>query len=166
MDGYLERHKLEVSNDIVSDDELLYRCIFFESNCHQRQGSIVKISSQAFNDRNMTPSVDRAYLCNHNPAYTQKNEKDGVISLITHDVRMIDRVVQNDSKGNPIFTYKIDVYPRPIINHPELLDNLAHAQIEPTPHYKNKSIFRKLLERLAFLANQREWEIKPYDLRD
>jgi hypothetical protein len=64
----------------------------------------------------MAPSVDRACLCNYQPGWTQKNERDGVVSLITVEVRMIDTVNQKDAKGNLTFTYKIDVYPRPIIN--------------------------------------------------
>lgn len=152
--------------DTVSNEEVLYRCVFYGRNCYRiEEDGTVRISSQAFNDRNMAPSVDRACLCNYQAGWTQKNERDGVVSLITLEVRMIDTVNQKDAKGNLIFSYKIDVYPRPIINDSELPDNPAHAQIEPTPQYQNKSVFRKLLERLAILASQRDWEIPPYELR-
>ena len=105
--------------------------------------------------RAMCPSVDRASLCGNNPCYSQKDEKDAVVSLITKDVRLIDSVIQNNPKGEPEFTYKIDVLARATEENP------AHAQIEPSPEYRNKTPFRKLLERLAYLANQREWEIEP-----
>ncbi|MEP0801249.1 hypothetical protein [Funiculus sociatus] len=154
----LKLDELETSVDTVKNDELLYRCIFYGRNCYQVTGNTAKISSQAFSDRHQAPSMDRACLCNYDPKWTQKHEQNGVISLIVVDIRMIDSVVQCDAKGNIICQHKIDVHPRPTT------DNIAHAQIEPSPEYQNKTTFRKLLERLAFLANQREWEIKPYDL--
>jgi hypothetical protein len=149
--------------DFVADDELLYRCVFYETedgaSLYKVENRKVIVSSQAFRDSSLAPSVDRALLCNRNPEHTQKNPKDGVVSLICCDVRLIDSVVQKDSKGREEFTYKIDVFSRPLSN------NCAHAQIEPSPEYRSKSVFRKLLERLAFLANQREWEILPWDSR-
>ena len=76
---------------------------------------------------------------------------------------MIDNIVQRDDKGNEILVYKIDVCPRPTDSNP------CHAQIEPSPEYKNKAPFRKVIERLALLANERldqqGWEIEPYELR-
>lgn len=149
-----------MTQDFVGDDEVLYRCVFYgRINLYQIQDNRAKITSQAFADKAMRPSVDRAELCDKNPCKSQKDEKDGVVSLITKDVRLIDSVTQNDPKGKPEFTYKIDVLPRPVE------DNEAHAQIEPSPEYKNKTPFRKLLERLAYLADRRGWEIEPYEIR-
>lgn len=148
-----------MTQDFVWDEEVLYRCVFYGRNLYQIQGNTATISSQAFADQAMYPSVDRAGLCDNNPCYSQKNEKDAVVSLITKDVRLINSVIQNNSKGEPEFTYKIDVLPRPLEN------NQAHAQIEPSPEYRNQTPFRKLRERLAYLANQRGWEIEPYELR-
>ncbi len=148
-----------MTQDFVADEEVLYRCVFSGRNLYQIQGNTATISTQAFADRMMRPSVDRAGLCDNNPCYSQKDERDAVVSLITKDVRLIDSVIQNNPKGKPEFTYKIDVLPRPSE------DNQAHAQIEPSPEYRNKAPFKKLLERLAYLANQRDWEIKPYELR-
>jgi hypothetical protein len=150
-------------SDVVTDDELLYRCVFRGLDKYYRIGSSgVELSSQAFADRGSAPSVDRAKLCNYNPKWTQKNLDDGVVSLIAREVRMID-VAQNDSKGNKLFAYKIDVCPRPVD------DNPAHAQIEPSPDYINKTTFRKVTEKLARLAteriNKQGWEIMPYDLQ-
>ncbi|WP_392532507.1 hypothetical protein [Nostoc sp. C117] len=149
-------------SDVVTDDELLYRCIFCGSGhyYHIRESGL-ELSSQAFTDRNHAPSVDRAKLCGYDPQCTQKNPDDGVVSLIAGEVRMIN-VSQNDQKGNPLFNYKIDVCPRPTD------DNPSHAQIEPSPDYTNKGTFRKVAEKLARLATQRikkeDWEIKPQDL--
>lgn len=145
--------------DRVEDNELLYRCVFYGRDCYKIEGSTVRISSQAFADRRFAPSVDRSKLCDHDPSHTQIDSKDAVVSLVTQEVRLIDTVIQRDDKGRTVCTYKIDVYSDP------KQDNVAHAEIRPTPEYANKSVFRKLLERLAFLANQREWEIKPYELR-
>ncbi len=39
--------------------------------------------------------------------------------------------------------------------------NDAHAQVEHTPGTMTKNKFRKLKEALAFLANQKDWVIKP-----
>jgi hypothetical protein len=148
-----------MTQNFVANEEVLYRCVFYERNLYEIQGNMATISSQAFTDRAMCPSVDRASLCGNNPCYSQKDEKDAVVSLITKDVRLIDSVIQNNPKGEPEFTYKIDVLARATEENP------AHAQIEPSPEYRNKTPFRKLLERLAYLANQREWEIEPYELR-
>lgn len=149
--------------DFVANNEFLYRCIFYKtsdgSKTYKVEGDKVYVSIAAFRDASLAPSVDRAILCEYNSTYTQKSPEDGVVSLICQDVRLIDSVVQKDSKGKEEFTYEIDVLPRPLPN------NNAHAQIESTPAYRSKSVFRKLLERLAFLANQREWEISPWEFR-
>lgn len=149
-------------SDVVTDDELLYRCIFCGLDKYYRIGEFgLELSSQAFTDRNQAPSVDRAKLRDYDPQCTQKNPDDGVVSLIAGEVRMIN-VSQNDPKGKPVFDYKIDVYPRPTD------DNPSHAQIEPSPNYTNKGTFRKVAEKLARLATERikkeDWEIKPQDL--
>ncbi|MUG97109.1 hypothetical protein F7734_34175 [Scytonema sp. UIC 10036] len=151
-------------DDVVTDDELLYRCVFHGGNYYQMEEHGVRLSSQAFADRGQAPSVDRAKLCNHNPQWTQKNTNDAVVSLVAGDIRMIDDIVQKDAKGKEIiYAYKIDVHPRP------LGDNPAHAQIEPSPAYQNRNVFRKVSEKLARLATERVahhgWEIEPYELR-
>lgn len=148
-----------MTHDYVADEETLYRAAFYGKKCYKIQDNKAIVSSQAFTDREMRPSVDRANLCDNNPRYSQKTEKDGVVSLITKDIRMTDTVIQNNSKGEAEFQYKIDVYPRP------LESNYAHAQIEPCPEYRNRKPFRKLLERLAYLANERGWEIEPWETR-
>lgn len=151
-------------SDVLTNDELLYRCVFCGLDKYYRiEESGLTISSQAFTDRNEAPSVDRAKLCGYCPKSTQKNPGDGVVSLVTGDVRAIDNIPQRDDKGNQLFIYKIDVCSRPTD------DNPAHAQIEPSPHYQKKTTFKKVIEKLARLAtqrvNQQGWEIEPNDLR-
>ncbi len=143
-----------MAHKFIDDEEILYRCVFAGRDCYRKVENRIVVSSQAFTDREKQPSVDRAKLCDHDPNYTQQNPDDGVVSLVTKEVRQID-IVQNDPKGKPEFTYKIDVIYRP------LEDNIAHAQIEPSPEYKNQKPFRKLLEKLAVLADQRGWEVEP-----
>ncbi|GAA6620648.1 hypothetical protein [Scytonema sp. NUACC26] len=152
-------------NDVVADDELLYRCVFHGADrYYYLEESGVRLSSQAFADRGQAPSVDRAKLCNYDPQWTQKNPNDAVVSLVAGDIRVIDDIVQKDAKGKELWTYKIDVCPRP------LADNPAHAQIEPSPAYQNRNTFRKVSEKLARLATERiaeqGWEIEPYELRN
>lgn len=143
--------------DCVGDEEILFRNISFAHNqCKKNADGSWHLSSQAFSDRSFKPSVDRAVLCNTNPFHTQKSEKDGVVSVVTIDVRATATVIQNDAKGNPIQTHAIDVTPDPIQPH-----NLAHALITASPEYGTPKVFRKLLERLQFLAQSRGWLIEP-----
>jgi len=90
-----------MTQDFVGDEEVLYRCVFYGRNLYQIQENTATISSQAFADRGMCPSVDRADLCDNNPYYSQKDEKDAVVSLITKDVRLIDSVMNcGNGKSN------------------------------------------------------------------
>jgi|SRR6266699_3109387 len=145
----------------VADEEILYRRVPRVDGLYlvQADGSI-EISSAAFSDRSFRPSVDRAELCHHDPGKTQRESSDGVVSVVTGEVRSIDTVVQNDVKGNLIQTFHVDVEHVPILKHPTLLDNPAHAEIYLIPISSNKAVFRRLCERLAQLANDRHWEIE------
>jgi hypothetical protein len=149
----------------VTDDETLYRRVPCIEGLYviQADGS-VKVSSAAFSDRSFRPSVDRAELCHNDPRKTQREPQDGVVSVVTRDVRSIDTVVQNDTDGKLIQAFRIDVEHVPILNHPTLPDNAAHSEIYMNPACPNKSVFRKLLERLAQLANERPWEIELQQL--
>ena len=145
----------------VADDETLYRRVPCIEGLYviQADGS-VKVSSAAFSDRSFRPSVDRAELCHNDPRKTQRELSDGVVSVVTLDVRSIHTVVQNDTGGKLIQTFRVDVEHVPILKHPTLPDNAAHAEIYTNPACPNKSVFRKLSERLAQLANGRPWEIE------
>ena len=149
----------------VTDAEILYRRIPCVEGLYVIQAAgIVKVSSAAFSDRSFRPSVDRAELCYHDPRKTQHEISDGVVSVVTRDVRSIDTVVQNDKDGKTIQTFNVDLEHVPILNDPKLPDNPAHAEIYTNPHCPNKSVFRKLAERLAQLANKRPWEIEMGNL--
>jgi hypothetical protein len=153
---------LEIS--LVNDAELLYRRIFScTTDSHNKHYELIegkiKFSKIAFSDRGLKPSVDRACLHGYEPTKTQSEKTDGVIGLIVQNVRAIDDLSSSDSKGKITAFYKIDVIHRP---KPE---NKAHTQIEPSPDYSSASVFKRLQQRLARLADERlakyGWEIKP-----
>jgi hypothetical protein len=160
-------HHINFTSDRVGDDETLFRCVFFGKKHYRIEpNGVLRISSQAFADRNREPSVDRALLCSNDPTWTQKssggNENDGVVSLVADEVREIPVSSANPdaASGEPkAVEYNIDVVPAP------LQGNHAHAVVRPTPTYRTKSVFRRVCEKLAYLASQRGWVLPPIDLR-
>ncbi len=145
----------------VDDVEILYRRIRHVEGLYVVQADgTAKVSSAAFSDPNFRPSVDRAELFHNDPTKTQRDPSDGVVSIVAGNVRSIDTVVQNDKAGKIIQTFDVDIEHVPILNHPTMPDNPAHAEICMIPSCPNKSVFRKLSERLAQLANGRPWEIE------
>lgn len=143
----------------VANDESLYRSA--------RKDDIVsadgkeRISSSAFKDKGRKPSVDRACL-RASPEETKLSPTDGIIELIASEVRGITDIQINPQVDPPGF-YDIDVVHRPIeadetTGRPA---NHAHAQIEAAPHPDTDSRFKKVKEKLAFLANRRGWLIRP-----
>src|SRR6266567_7704200 len=111
-----------ISDDFVDDDETLYRRIPAGRRLYKyKTDGSIEISSEAFSDRELRISVDRAKLCNNNPGYTLGDIAGGVVALIARDVRNVDDLTRNDSKGNPIQRFKIDVAPASLPNNP------AHA---------------------------------------
>ena len=149
----------------VDDNEILYRRVLCGGDGYYlNENHRTVVSSQAFSDRGQKPSVNRALLCEDGIAFTQEgDESNGVLSLVAKDVRAIDSVVQFDTAGRKEkLRHRIDVYPDPIKDQPGQRDNLSHAEIRPDPSYASKSIFRKLIERLAQLA---AWAVKPADIR-
>jgi hypothetical protein len=144
-----------MSKTDVKDDEILYRRIQAGRNLKvSLPDGTFRLSSQAFSDPNYRPSVNRAELCNYDPKHTQMKPTDGVVSLVVHEVRAIDSIVQNDPKGQPIQTYNVDV------EHVPEPENVAHAEIYMKPTTENRKVFHRLIERLAQLASQRPWEIE------
>jgi len=150
-----------MSIDFVADDEILYRRVPRIEGLYVIQNDkTVRVSTAAFSDRAFRPSVDRARLHQHNPKRIQREPSDGVVSVVTLDVRSIDTVVQQDKDKNTLQIFTVDVEHVPILNDAVLPDNLAHAEIYTKPPCPNRSIFRKLAERLAQLANERGWDIE------
>jgi hypothetical protein len=121
--------------DHVADDEILYRSVRRDQIIPVAGG--VRPSSQAFTDRHMEISVDRAKLRDHDPYQSQMSPTDAVVSLRVSDVR-------GTLPARP--EYAIDVRPDPLPENP------AHALIYAQPQFANQSVFRRLRERLALLA--------------
>lgn len=133
---------------MIGDDELVHRSVF-PSDVVLREGKRF-LSSTAFNDSAMRPSVDRASL--RSAEESKRSLNDGVCGLVANEVRSITSVV-NQKTNKP---YGVDVVERP------LEDNSAHAQIEVDPEFENPSRFKKLKEALCRIAEQR-WLIEPSD---
>ena len=143
------------NNGTVRDDEVLYRRIqknLEEPNRYSYDNTRkVTIHSTAFFDPNRQPSVDRAELRGFNPALSQIDETDGIVSLIASHVRAI-----------PIEDHAVDVIYAPI------LDNPAHSQITITPlgiisNTKQRKAFRILRKALARLATENGWTLEPQE---
>lgn len=138
----------------VHDDEFLYRSVSpGRGNLYNYEGGKLKLSSQAFNDKKYNqPSVDRAQLRNNDPKNSQLSPNDGIVSLLTKEIR--NETVKINNPADPI-QYALDVRPDPID------DNPAHAIIISSPLYKNDNAFRKVKIKLALLANKRGWLLEP-----
>ena len=141
-------------DDFVRNDEILYRRISARRKLYKiRIDGTIEISSEAFSDRQLRVSVDRAKLCDNNPIYTLGNEPGIVVGLLTSDVRNVDDLTRNDPKGNPLFQFKIDVEPVP------LSDNPAHAEIFAIPAFEDadkRGAFHRLCRRLVRLAEAKQ----------
>lgn len=139
-------------DDFVYNDEILYRRISARRKLYKiRTDGTIEISSEAFSDRQLRVSVDRAKLCDNNPRFTLGNEPGIVVGLFTSDVRNMDGLTRNDQKGNPLVQFKIDVEPVP------LLENPAHAEIFAIPPFENadkRGAFHRLCRRLVRLAEE------------
>jgi|ERR1700686_4928588 hypothetical protein len=66
---------------IVDDAEALYRSIRANSDEYSYQNGTLFFSSAAFDDRDMTPSVDRSSI-RTDPADARRNPTDGVAKIL------------------------------------------------------------------------------------
>lgn len=147
-------------DDFVHDDEILFRRVENDKkNFYIHEDGVTRVTYSAFSDSSKQISVDRAELCNHNPSHTQKRPENGVVQLTAGEVRVIGNIEHGETK-NP---YEFDVIPDPIIGHPQLEDNLAHALIWPDPEKLSKGAYTKLRHALAFIAS---WLILPEGARE
>lgn len=148
-------------NDFVRDDEVLYRSVrgkYGEEYAYDSTGQL-KISSEAFRDREREPSVDRAVLKEFNPALSKRNDTDGVVSFITADVRAIGTVktkIQN--ADTTVHAVEVIYDPTP--------ENPAHSKIVVIPEFfgsknKQRNVFKLLQLALAELAEKSGWTVKP-----
>ena len=148
-------------DDRVPDIEVLYRRVPGSREYFASAPGECRLSSSAFNDRFQKPSVDLASK-RAAPHETKLVESDGVVSLLTADVRSIATVRNEGAAPEEPAVYYIDVVARPILpgNEEGQLPNHAHAQIEALPDLKTSSRFKKLNEALAQLASGRGWLIE------
>ena len=148
-----------MSQDHVDDDEVLFRSVP-SSDVHRVENGILQLSATAFNDPYNQPSVDRAKLCNNDPAHTKKSPSDGVVKLIAREVRQIV-LARTEPNVNPS-NYRVDVKSDPVAadNDSGLSENLAHALVVADPAINTGSRFKKLKEALARLASNNGWQIE------
>jgi hypothetical protein len=148
-------------NDLVDDNEIVYRRVIFDPQCFVLEESKkLIVTASAFRDRNHQPSVDRAILCDNDPHHTQGVDKrNGVVLLIASEIRAIADVIKYDG-DRPAVVYEIDVVPAPLI------DNVAHAEVRAHPTISSSKVFRRLQQGLAMLANKRGWLIYPEGFRE
>ena len=145
--------------DRVHNDEVLYRCVFHDNpKNYTLEGGMLRVKSSAFMDRSNQISVDRAKLCNNNPFHAQKNPQDGVVMLITREIRGIDDL---EYQGKDPIHYDLDVVPDPDLE----TNNMAHALIIANPDIKNDKVFRRLRRKLELIANKHGWLIRPQGFR-
>jgi hypothetical protein len=150
------------ADECIDDSEILFRCVFYGRNLYKTEDNgTLRLSSTAFADKKQEPSVDRSSLCKEDPHWTQVDEKDGVVSIVTRDVRSIIKSGKNPDKNDDERTiiYSLDVVPKPTE------DNEAHAVVQPSPEYQTKNVFKKVRESLARIASERGWVLPPHDLR-
>jgi len=133
-----------MSDDFFDNSEILYRRIATGRDLYKiKTDGKIEISRIAFSDRELKISVDRAKLCNNNPRYTMGNESGVVVSLVAGQVRNIDNLTRNDSKGKPLQQFKIDIEPVPLPSNP------AHAEICSLPEFgeaDKDAVFRRLYQ--------------------
>lgn len=142
-------------NEIVGDEELLYRRVPSDPNLYSYSDGKVRISSSAFNDPEMQPSVYRAAVLGGDPRLVQTDPTQGVVSLVTAEVRQISTVIQRDRHQKEIYVHRIDVLADPEEGYP------AHAIVVAIPNYASKSVFDKTKEALARIATEHGWIISP-----
>jgi hypothetical protein len=151
-----------VTRDRVSDEERLYRNVRGKGSdefFYDPATGHLTIESKAFLDQQKEPSVDRAKLRNFDPEQSRLKEENGIVTLITQEVRQMGDVVTVDDKGSQ-FSHAVDV------NAASISGNKAHALIVVEPKFfgsvsKQKAAFKLLRKALARLATQRGWTLEP-----
>lgn len=148
-------------NNCVRDEEELYRSVrgkLEEEYSYDSKGKL-RISSEAFRDRDRKPSVDRAALRGFNPVLSKLSDTDGVVSLITADVRAIG-AVKTKNLNEDVVIHAVDVVYAPTAENP------AHSQIVVNPEFfgsksKQRNVFKLLQLALAELAEKNGWTLEP-----
>ncbi len=146
--------------ELVRDDEVLYRSVRGQyGEEYSYEDRKLNISSEAFRDRERKPSVDRAELKEFNPSLSKRSYTDGIVILITEDVRSIGSVKTKTNNGDAVI-HAVDV------TYDPTPDNPAHSKIVVNPEYfgskNNKEMYsncynlhlRNLLKKMDGLLNQ------------
>lgn len=147
--------------ETISNEEHLYRSVRGELRENEYTYDSIgrlKIRSNAFRDRNKKPSVDRANLREFNPVLSRLDVSDGIVTLLTADVRAIGGV--NTRIDETSVAHEVDVEYAPLEQNP------AHAQIVVRPEYlgskkKQENAFHLLRVALARLATINGWTLRP-----
>lgn len=155
------------NQDNVRDDESVYRRIpaELEGIAYSVMNGQFRILPSAFWDRYLTPSVYRAELINHNTQLPQDKVENGIVEIITIQIRQIGNVVTKH-EGKVIEEHTVDVIADPIVDINSTLLDSAHAIIVVNPNYfgsksKQKNAFDLLTIALSTLANENGWTIEP-----
>lgn len=155
-----------MTQEYVSNDEELYRNVRPEEEAreyyyHSTSGHLI-ITSQAFLDRKQEPSVDRTKLKDFDPRNSLLNENNGIVSLITEEVRQV-KEVKSDAEDGTEIVHIVDVIWDP--NPEEDPDNDAHSRITVEPKYltsdRRGKAFKLLRRALGRLATRRGWTLEP-----
>ena len=156
-------------NDYIVDDEQLYRSVRGKSKDDEyyydgTTGELI-IRPKAFLDRKRRPSVDRAKLREFNPALSKLGETDGIVSLVTDEVRAIGEVITKTDMES--VAHAVDVVYKPISTPPEK-ENLAHSEITVRPKFfgsnnKQDNAFKWLRRALSIIATKYGWTLQPPD---
>ena len=150
-------------DDCVSDDEKLYRSIrgalTEDEYYYDEHDRSLIITPKAFLDSKKEPSIDRAELKNFEPHQSKLSETDGIVTLVTEEVRAIGDVV-TITEAEARVEHAVDVKPDPTE------DNVAHSLIVVTPEFlgsktKQKHVFKLLRIALARLATESGWTLPP-----
>jgi hypothetical protein len=145
----------------VLNQEVLYRSVRDSDEHHgcDPKGQLLRLGNSAFNCPDRKPSVNRESLSSGGPEASRLTQADGIVMLLTEQVRSISAVVTNDKKGAPLLTHNVDVVHAPV---PE---NYAHAQIEADPRVSSDGAWKKLKEALCRIALLRGWVYPPASAR-
>lgn len=148
--------------DTIPNEETLFRRVLSGSNAFSVVDGELRISSTAFADRSMQPSVDRSSRCLNGAIHTQRTADNGVLKLPASAVRGIVDLKSSTQPNGVEVIHAVDVVANPLEAQGDQPANPAHALVTTTPQV-GKSPFRRLLERLSLLAC---WEIRPLGARD
>ena len=144
----------------VLDEEAVFRAVADNPQLFavDESGSL-RLSGSAFNDPRREPSVDRSSLKHGGAGASRRSESDGVICLVSGEVRAVKTVVTLDQKQRPLHAHQIDVV------HDPVEGNAAHAVVRTAPTLASDGAFRRLKEALCLLANRRGWAFPPASRR-